>query len=426
MDASFEEDLAGRVKDFVLRDAQVRPVRPRHEFGTHERWLRLREVGSDLWLDTGSLDDAAAIWTGEFTSLTTNNTLLNKEVQTGTYDQTIVEAARMLIDTGLDRRRLLLEIAFILNARHALKLVERFDAMVSVEEHTDLAHDVELSVAHGLRYRDISPERFYVKVPLTPAGLIATRRLSDQGVKVNHTLGFSARQNYLIARLARPLFVNVFLGRLNSFVAENRLGSGALVGERATLSSQQAIRALQQEHGLGTRQIAASLRDGGQVVSLAGVDVLTMPPKVAKEFLDLQIGPEQIADQTSSAYQPPLEQPERANVATLWEIDQSLADCCDELEGMIAGMTPDQLLDTFEQRGLGDLLVRWSDEDHATSRQEGKIPKLDRWGDRLASGQIGLDSLMNLAGLESFAADQAAMDQRVSRVLEEKAGLSAA
>ena len=183
------------------------------------------------------------MWTREFTALTTNNTLLNKEVQTGTYDDLISEAADLLSGfEDLTEREVMLEIAFILNATHGLRLVEQFDAYVSVEEHTDLANDVERAVEYARRYYAICPERFYVKIPFTPAGLLATRQARQEGIPINHTLGFSARQNYVITRLAQPNFVNVFLGRLTSFISENDLGTGDYVGERATLASQEAVR----------------------------------------------------------------------------------------------------------------------------------------------------------------------------------------
>jgi transaldolase len=159
-------------------------------------------------------------------------------VQTGTYDGLIAEAADLLFSfPDLTEREFMLEMAFILNATHGLRLVERFDAHVSVEEHTDLAHDIERSVEYARRYYAVCPERFYVKIPFTPAGLLATRRARQEGIPVNHTLGFSARQNYVITRVAWPNFVNVFLGRLNGFIAENDLGSGEYVGEKATLAS---------------------------------------------------------------------------------------------------------------------------------------------------------------------------------------------
>ena len=43
---------------------------------------------------------------------------------------------------------------------------------------------------------------------------------------------------------------------------------------------------------------------------------------------------------------------------------------------------------------------------------------LNSWKAWLTGGQVGLDALMNLAGLESFAADQHATDQRIRQVLE--------
>jgi transaldolase len=112
---------------------------------------------------------------------------------------------------------------------------------VSVELHTDLSHDLEGIVSYGERFAEIEPDRFIVKVPLTPTGLIGARRLRDQGIRVNFTLGFSARQNVFAAEIARPNYVNIFLGRLNAFVAHNELGSGENVGERAALASQAAV-----------------------------------------------------------------------------------------------------------------------------------------------------------------------------------------
>ncbi len=234
--------LSEQVHEFVRRDFTPHYGR-KTEFASDDLWRQLLDLGTELWLDSGNFEEVRSVWTREFTALTTNNTLLNQEVQTGTYDDLISEAADLLAGfEDLTEREFMLEIAFILNATHGLRLVEQFDAFVSVEEHTDLANDVERAVEYARRYYAICPERFYVKIPFTPAGLLATRRARQENIPVNHTLGFSARQNYVITRLSAPNFVNVFLGRLNSFIAENDLGTGDYVGERATLASQQAVR----------------------------------------------------------------------------------------------------------------------------------------------------------------------------------------
>jgi transaldolase len=386
-------------------------------------WQRLRSIGSRLWFDTGNIEEAQQRWTREFSALTTNNTLLNKEIQTGRYDSLILKIDDLLSSyPNMTNKQIILEIAFVLNAWHALRLVEQFDAYVSVEEHTDLANDVTLAVDYAKRFYEICPERFIIKLPFTPAGLLATRKLSAQGIPVNHTLGFSARQNYFISRIAKPAYVNVFLGRLNSFVVENKLGDGSYIGEKATLASQKAIRQLRQAGISQTLQIGASFRAGAQVRDLAGIDVMTIPPKAADEFLALNLPTDEIKDKTAADYQIGLNKnvkPEIVNLNTLWDVDEKLVSCIEAIEKEdIDSFTPDDLIEFFKSRKCADVLVRWSDSQIAISAKEGKIPKLENWKNELEDKSIGLDSLMNLAGLNSFTTDQQAMDARVRQVLD--------
>ena len=418
----YGSELDVRVRELVREDFTPHFGRLKGRFGSNPLWKALRAVGTELWLDTGDIDAARALWTQEFTALTTNNTLFNREVQKGTYDELIGRAAELLDEfDGLSDEQRKLEIAFILNARHGLRLVEEFDAFVSVEEHTDVTNDMEAAVSYARRFYAICPERFYVKIPLSPAGLLATRRVAAEGIPVNHTLGFSARQNYAIARTGRPAFVNVFMGRLNSFVADNKLGDGSYVGERATLASQCAVRELRGRLGIKTRQIGASFRSAEQVRDLAGLDVMTMPPKVAQGFLALGLEPGDIVDKTSADYEPPLNEgvdPAEVGLNTLWDVDERLVDCVDAVdEADVDDFTADRLLDFFAEQGGGDALVRWTDEQIATSAAEGKVPKLENWRGPLARGTIGLDALMNLAGWNSFNADQREMDAHVREVL---------
>jgi len=422
LELDFSKGLAEEVNAFVRRDFKPRFGKLAKSFPSHPLWQRLRGLGTDLWLDTGNIAEIQPLWTREFSAVTTNNTLLNREVQSGRYDNLIRQAARLLDGyPRLSPRQRMLELAFILNAYHALRLVERFDALVSVEEHTDLADDVDAAVQYARRYRAICPERFIVKIPLTAAGLLATRRLAAEGVPVNHTLGFSARQNYVVARIGRPEYVNVFLGRLNAFAADNRLGDGSLVGERATLASQKVITALRRSHNVPSKQIGASFREAGQVMDLAGIDVMTIPTKVAGGFLNLGLDPDAVESKIGHIYEPawaPGVDPRAVRFDTLWEVDRAVVDGVDAAEREnLSDFRPDDLVAFFADHGCGDLLVRWTPEQAAASAAEGKIPKIGTWRDLLARKAIGLDSLMNLAGFNSFAADQKAMDDHVAKVL---------
>jgi transaldolase len=419
--AKDKTNLSKEVHQFVTESFSPKFGQLKETFETDNLWQKLKILGTELWLDTGSIDDVQKHWTQEFSALTTNNTLLNREIQTGRYDSLIPEINKMLDEYDLSEQGKMLETAFILNAWHGLRLAEKFDAFVSVEEHTALAHNVDSAVRYAKRYHAICPERFIVKIPFTPSGLLATRRLSGDGILVNHTLGFSARQNYLIARISKPAYANVFLGRLNSFVKDNALGDGSFIGEKATLASQTAVRQLRQQGKTPSKQIGASFREGGQVRDLAGIDVMTIPPKVAGEFKGLGPSPEELSDKTEMDYTPGVTNKkdiDDTRLDTLWDIPDELVACCDNLEKEnIDEFSADDLVKFFSEHKCGDILVSWTDEQIKISSEEGKIPKLDNWKDILKDKVIGLDSLMNLAGLMSFTQDQAAMDTRVKEVL---------
>jgi len=400
-----------------------------HKFGTPRVtpqpdpvWRAVRDAGTRLWLDTGDIEEAAGLWNAEFEALTTNNTLLNREVQKGIYDELVGRAATAIraVAPGIDAQRLLLEIAFVLNARHGLALVDRFDAFVSVELHTDLANDVGRTVAYGLRYHAICPERFIVKVPLSPAGLIGARRLSMAGIPINFTLGFSARQNVLAALVAQPAFVNVFMGRLNAFVSDNKLGDGLNVGEKATLATQRELLKLRRANRSKTSLIGASMRAGEQVGTLAGLDVYTMPPKVAAQYRanPLAAVASRIHDDPGVTTADGIELKAFAG-GTLWEVSSYFATCAADLAQVDPQkLTPEEIVDSLADAGFDDLFPAWSDTDLRMAADDGKIPVYEHWRDRLASGAVGLDALMNLSAFHSFVADQAALDARIRAHLE--------
>ena len=386
----------------------------RQKFEGNPRLADLANTGSELWLDTGDSDQIARLWSAELRAVTTNNALVNDAVQTGRLDDALIEAARRFKQAvpELSQPNLIYELGFVANARVALDLVSRFGAQVSVELHPAVADDVEGNLVFGRRYFALCPERFIIKVAMTPDGFLATKRLGEEKIPVNYTLGFSARQNLLATKLSRPRYVNVFLGRLNSVVETNKLGAPELVGERATLASQREVISAQPEKDRRTLQIAASLRNGQQVVDLAGVDVLTIPPAAVHEFLNRPVEP--LRSRLKEDYPVHLRDTETERRASaLWEVSDSYRAFVEAaVREAKETWTGRDLRALARGSGVHDLFREWTAEDRAEMRRHGKIPDVGRW-----PTDAGLDELMTMSGLEFFAAAQHELDDRLAQLI---------
>lgn len=376
----------------------------------------LKSLGTELWIDTGDLEKARSVWKKELTALTTNNTLANQVVQTGVMDDVIRETVEIVKKNvpDLTENELVMEIGFVINCKIALRLVQAFDVKVSVELHPAVSRDLERTLYFARRYYKVNPEKFIVKIPLTPEGYLAVRTLSREGMPINFTLGFSARQNYLAARLSNPLYVNVFLGRLNEVVIKNSFGDGSWVGEKVTLASQRAINGIRNEfHSTKTRQIGASIRSGDQMDTLAGMDVLTIPPGAMKEFLQSGRSPDQLANKVDEELNPGINASELSRFEVLWKVPGVFKEFVERLINLpkIDKMTGEALVD-FCKEGDVDLFYRFSKEQLRNIYDHGKIPRIPDW-----PSTVALDDLMTHSALQSFTKDQDALDERIRSFL---------
>jgi len=379
---------------------------------------RLRELGSEVWVDTGELEKAEDIWKQEMTALTTNNTLANQVVQSGIMDQVIEDTIKKISEEGLDlsEEELILEVGFVINCKIALRLIKAFKVKVSVELHPAVSRNIERTLYYGRRYFNVCPEFFIVKVPLTPEGYLAVRKLTREKIPVNFTLGFSSRQNYLAARLSNPQFVNVFLGRLNQVVIEHKAGTGDLVGEKVALATQNAlIEAREKFKEVQSRLIGASIRNSDQVAFLAGLDVLTIPPKAIKEFQDSGKSRDQVISHLNKEIMPGIDanHPLSKRFPSLWEIPNNFISFVDALmsQDSLDEMQGDTLVGFCRKYGI-DLFHSFSEAEFEQIYDHGKIPCLDDWPESIA-----LDDLMTQSALQSFTKDQNALDDRIRSFL---------
>jgi len=115
-------------------------------------------------------------------------------------------------------------------------------------------------------------EHMIVKVPLTRAGIQACKTLSDEGIKVNVTLVFSAAQALLAAK-AGASFISPFVGRHDDVGFDGM----QLIAD---------IRMIYDNYDFATEILVASVRHPIHVVEAAklGADVMTAPPKIIHQL----------------------------------------------------------------------------------------------------------------------------------------------
>jgi transaldolase len=192
-----------------------------------------------FFLDTANLDEirqAAAL--GLADGVTTNPTLIAKEGNVD-YKQHIAEICKIV------------------------------SGPVSAETTSD---DRDEMLKQGREYVKIAPN-VVIKVPLTTAGLEATRIFDQEGIKVNVTLCFSSAQAICAAK-AGASFISPFIGRLDD------------IGDNGLRLLEEIIE-IYDQYDWKTEVLAASLRHPIHVIEAArmGSDIATMPFKVFQQLL---------------------------------------------------------------------------------------------------------------------------------------------
>lgn len=191
----------------------------------------------ELFLDTASVSEIRAMWEiGILDGVTTNPTLVAKE------GRRFEEVLREICALGVPS--------------------------VSAEV---VATDTEGMLREGRHLREIHPS-IYVKIPMTPPGLRATKTLSREGTRVNMTLVFSANQALLAAKVGAA-YVSPFIGRLDD------QGQDGLELVRDIVTIYRAYRFL-------TKVLVASVRHPIHVLEAAklGADIATMPYAIMEKL----------------------------------------------------------------------------------------------------------------------------------------------
>src|SRR5699024_5241729 len=135
-----------------------------------------------------------------------------------------------------------------------------------------IAEDAEGMIREGRELAKIAPN-ITVKIPMTLEGLKAVKTLSEENIKTNVTLIFSANQALLAAR-AGATYVSPFLGRLDD-IGHDGMDLVATISQIFTQAN------------IKTEIIAASIRHPLHVTEAAlnGAHIATIPFNVLKQLV---------------------------------------------------------------------------------------------------------------------------------------------
>ncbi|MEW6464459.1 MAG: transaldolase [Pseudomonadota bacterium] len=235
--------------------------------------------------DTGDFNDIAAYAPRD---ATTNPSLILKAVQKAAYAPLLAQVQAAHGAAPLDERvdRLLV--------RFGCEILQRVSGRVSTEVDARLSFDTEATVARARRlvalYRAEgvdTTERVLIKIAATWEGIEAARVLEREGIHTNLTLLFAFCQAVACGDAGVRL-ISPFVGRIYDW---HKRSAGAAWDEAAHAGANdpgvQSVRRIWnhfRRHGIGTEVMGASFRNTGQILALAGCDLLTISPELLAQL----------------------------------------------------------------------------------------------------------------------------------------------
>ena len=219
---------------------------------------------------------------------TTNPSLVYAATQKENYSHFLDEVLTDRRKSGLSGAAQLEDIVDHLLVRFGTAMLEIVPGRVSTETDVRYSFDVEGAINKAQRlialYKDqgIERERVLIKIASTWEGLMAAEQLQKEGIKCNMTLLFSLPQAVRAAE-AKVQLISPFVGRIYDWfkAANKRDYVGA---EDPGVQSVKEIYTYYKHFGYETEVMGASFRNVGQILELAGCDLLTISPELMKQL----------------------------------------------------------------------------------------------------------------------------------------------
>lgn len=176
-----------------------------------------------------------------------------------------------------------------LSVDFGLKILEIVPGRVSTEVDARLSFDTQATVEKGRKLiqlyesAGISRNRILIKIASTWEGIRAAEILEAEGIHCNLTLLFGMHQAIACAE-AKATLISPFVGRILDYYLKATGKTSYSQEEDPGVVSVTKIYNYYKKHGHKTEVMGASFRNIGEIIELAGSDLLTIAPKLLAEL----------------------------------------------------------------------------------------------------------------------------------------------
>lgn len=215
---------------------------------------------------------------------TTNPSLIFSATQKEQYGHLLEEVLTNRKNSGLTGAVQIEDTIDHLLVSFGTQILHIVPGRVSTETDARLSFDVQGTIDKArqlielYRAKGIERERVLIKIASTWEGIMAAEQLQREGIKCNMTLLFSLAQAARCAE-AKVQLISPFVGRIYDWfkAANKRDYVGA---EDPGVQSVQEIYTYYKKFDHPTEVMGASFRNTGEIIELAGCDLLTISPEL--------------------------------------------------------------------------------------------------------------------------------------------------
>jgi len=238
---------------------------------------QLKEV-TVVVADSGDVDSIKSL---NPTDATTNPSLILQAAKLPQY-QHLIEDAIQKAGSNVD------DICDQLIVNFGCEILKHVPGRISSEVDARLSFDIEASIEKGRKLislyekAGIDKKRVLIKLASTWQGIKAAEQLEKEGISCNLTLLFSKAQAIACAE-ANVTLISPFVGRILDWFKKSE-GKEFFGADDPGVQSVTAIYNYYKEYGYKTVVMGASFRNTGEIIELAGCDLLTISPGLLNEL----------------------------------------------------------------------------------------------------------------------------------------------